>query len=113
MSNLKLGMYRHYKGGLVKVLYTSTHSETLEEYVVYEAKYNCRTNGYGSIWVRPLVMFMENVDGKPRFEYVGIDMENEKDYFKDCETLDDLFEKVKPLEDEMDRQVLEKLKEEK
>lgn len=70
----KPGMYKHYKGGTVKVLYVANHSETLEKFVVYEALYECRTYGKGSIWIRPLEMFMEDVeiDGKkiPRFEFV-------------------------------------------
>lgn len=65
-------IYKHFKGGTVKVIDIATHSETLERYVVYEALYDCRTNGYGSIWIRPLSMFVENVEfeGKivPRFE---------------------------------------------
>lgn len=46
----------------------ATHSETLEEMVVYKALYD------DSVWVRPKKMFFENViiDGKemPRFELI-------------------------------------------
>ncbi len=69
---MKLGKYKHYKGGLYEVLAVAHHSETLEEMVVYKALYECRNFGKGSIWVRPKKMFLENVivDGKeiPRFE---------------------------------------------
>ena len=48
------------------------HSETLEDFVVYEALYE---NKVSKIWVRPLKMFTEKVekDGKlvDRFEYIG------------------------------------------
>lgn len=47
------GLYRHFKGGLYRALYTATHSETLEPYVVYQALY-----GERGIWVRPLEMFL-------------------------------------------------------
>ncbi len=60
------GKYRHYKGNDYEVIGIATHSETREQVVVYRPLY-----GEGALWVRPLVMFMEDVtvDGKqmPRF----------------------------------------------
>lgn len=62
------GLYRHYKNKPYKVHGVVRHSETLEELVYYEALY---PNGLGQMWVRPLKMFLEDVevDGKmvPRF----------------------------------------------
>lgn len=67
---LKLGKYRHYKGKEYEVIGVAKHSETLENLVVYKALY-----GDGQIWVRPLKMFLEEVelDGKKisRFKYIG------------------------------------------
>lgn len=67
--NLRLGRYRHYKGGEYQVLGVARHSETLEELVVYKANY-----GDKQLWVRPLKMFMESVQvegaNKPRFSYL-------------------------------------------
>ncbi len=64
------GRYRHYKGHEYRVIGVAKHSETLEELVVYQKLYDD-----GGLWVRPKVMFLEDVevDGmkKPRFEYVG------------------------------------------
>ena len=55
---LKIGKkYRHFKGKEYLVLYIARHSETLEELVVYQALY-----GEKSIWVRPLDMFLEQVE---------------------------------------------------
>lgn len=56
--NLKIGKkYRHFKGKEYLVLYIARHSETLEELVVYQVLY-----GEKSIWVRPLDMFLEQVE---------------------------------------------------
>lgn len=67
-NTLKLGKYRHYKGNEYEVTGVAKHSETLEELVVYQALY-----GGGKIWVRPLKMFLEEVEvnGKkvPRFSF--------------------------------------------
>ena len=66
MHTVKPGRYRHFKGGEYEVLHTATHSETLEEMVVYRALY-----GEGGLWVRPAAMWGEMVEheGKqqPRF----------------------------------------------
>jgi len=64
------GRYRHYKGNDYEVIGIARHSETEEQMVVYRKLY-----GDGSLWVRPLAMFMEDVtvDGKQiaRFLWVG------------------------------------------
>jgi hypothetical protein len=55
---IKLGQkYKHFKGNEYLVLYLAKHSETLEEMVVYQALY-----GEMGIWVRPLEMFLEQVE---------------------------------------------------
>jgi hypothetical protein len=59
---LKVGtIYKHFKGNEYLVLHQAKHSETLEDLVVYQALY-----GERGIWVRPLKMFLEQVevDGK-------------------------------------------------
>lgn len=72
---MKLGKYKHFKGGIVEVIAVAHHSETLEEMVVYRALYECRTFGKGSVWVRPKQMFLEDViiDGKEisRFKLIN------------------------------------------
>ena len=71
MSTIKLGRYRHYKGREYEVIGIAKHSETLEELVVYKALYY---NELGALWVRPLKMFLEEVDingeKKKRFELI-------------------------------------------
>lgn len=49
--------YRHFKGKEYLVLHLAKHSETLEDLVVYQALY-----GERGIWVRPLDMFLSQVD---------------------------------------------------
>ena len=67
---MKLGRYRHFKGGEYEVIGIARHSETEEPMVVYRALY-----GDGGLWVRSEAMFQETVerDGKTfaRFEYIG------------------------------------------
>ncbi len=71
---MKLGKYRHYKGKEYEVLGIATHSETLEELVVYKALYEIEGKGKDSIWVRPKGMFEEyiEIDGakKKRFQFI-------------------------------------------
>jgi hypothetical protein len=67
--DVKLGKYRHYKGGEYEVIGVAKHSETLDELVVYRALY-----GEKQLWVRPIGLFKSKVliDGveKNRFEFL-------------------------------------------
>ncbi|MCA9175660.1 MAG: DUF1653 domain-containing protein [Planctomycetales bacterium] len=64
------GRYRHYKGNEYLVLGVARHSETEEELVVYRQDY-----GDHGLWVRPLAMFLEQVESNgrqlPRFQHIG------------------------------------------
>ncbi len=70
----KTRFYRHYKNKPYKYLGTARHSETLEDFVLYEALYE---NAQGRVWIRPKEMFFEkiNKDGNEifRFEPVFFD----------------------------------------
>lgn len=58
MRQLEIGkVYKHFKGNLYKVEDIAKHSETCETYVVYRQMY-----GEKSLWIRPLEMFLEEVD---------------------------------------------------
>ena len=64
---IKVGRYKHFKGGEYEVVAIAHHSETLEDMVVYRALY-----GACELWVRPASMWNETVlfEGKTvkRFE---------------------------------------------
>ena len=72
MSDILPGKYKHYKGNHYEVIGVATHSETMEQVVVYRTLY-----GKFDLWVRPAEMFSETVliDGKdvPRFARVEED----------------------------------------
>jgi len=69
---MKVGKYQHSKtGNHYQVIGTAKHSETLEEYVIYECLYE---NNESKIWIRPKKMFEESVilNGRsvPRFRFI-------------------------------------------
>lgn len=55
------GKYKHYKGGIYEVLFEAEQTETGEMLVIYNAE-------DGRIWARPTEIFLEEVNGRPRFE---------------------------------------------
>ncbi|MBQ0014237.1 MAG: DUF1653 domain-containing protein [Clostridia bacterium] len=58
MREIKVhGIYRHFKGNYYLVEELAKDSETEETIVVYRKLY-----GDGSLWVRPLDMFLSEVD---------------------------------------------------
>ncbi|MGE3610081.1 MAG: DUF1653 domain-containing protein [Bacteriovoracaceae bacterium] len=73
MVEIKIGgLYQHYKGKNYIVKSIAKNSESLEWMVVYECVYD---HPESQIWVRPLKMFLEEVDDQgrrvPRFRYIG------------------------------------------
>ena len=48
-------VYKHFKGDYYLVVDVANDSETKEKYVVYRRL-------YGSLWIRPLDMFLSEVD---------------------------------------------------
>lgn len=67
--------WRHYKGGEYETLGIAIHSETLEEMVIYKMLYHGHGYKKGTVWVRPLKMWFEEVEreGKKvkRFELIN------------------------------------------
>ncbi len=58
MRKIKIkGIYRHFKGDYYLVEDIANDSETKEKFVVYRRLY-----GDGSLWIRPLDMFLSEVD---------------------------------------------------
>jgi len=72
---IKKGKYKHFKGNFYQVVDVARNSETLEDFVVYRALY-----GDNGLWIRPLEMFLEEVDidGKSieRFQFIEDDQDS-------------------------------------
>jgi hypothetical protein len=72
IKQFKPGVYKHFKGQKYLALFTSKHSETLEDYVVYISLYN---NKKSQLWIRPLKDFngykkMEDGTRVKRFKFI-------------------------------------------
>ena len=67
---IKSGTYRHFKGDLCNVIGVAQHSETGEEFVIYEHD----SGKEKKLWIRPLEMFIQVIDRDgylgSRFNYV-------------------------------------------
>lgn len=70
-------LFRHYKGKPYKYVGQAKHSETLEDMVIYETRYE---NELGTTWVRPKNMFFETLDingsSTSRFEKISLDLKS-------------------------------------
>lgn len=54
---IKLGTYRHYKGGLYNVIGNAVHTETEEPLVIYHP-----LGEPSKMWARPEVMWNDDID---------------------------------------------------
>jgi len=62
-------IYKHYKNHQnYQVIGIGKNSETLEDMVIYKALYESDQFPKGQLWCRPLKMWEETINGKPRFE---------------------------------------------
>ena len=71
---IRIGKYRHYKGGIYYVIGLAEHTETCEEMVVYVPLDPTKPEkGRPLLQVRPLKSWDKPVEGRkePRFEYLG------------------------------------------
>lgn len=68
-------LFRHYKNKPYKYVGQAKHSETLEDMVIYEARYE---NNLGKLWVRPKKMFFESVEASgtttQRFKEISLEV---------------------------------------
>jgi hypothetical protein len=69
-ENIRLGLYRHFKGNEYELIHIAKDSEAEGRLLaIYKSVKD------GTVWARPLDMFFETVerDGRkfPRFEFIG------------------------------------------
>lgn len=81
MRELKINrVYKHFKGDYYLVVDVANHSETQERYVVYRKLY-----GDGSLWIRPMDMFLSEVDrqrypdAKQKYRFELKEIKSERD----------------------------------
>ena len=84
MRELKINsIYRHFKGDYYLVIDIAFDSETKEKMVVYKRLY-----GDCSLWVRPLDMFLSEVDRnkypnvKQKYRFEEVELESKAKEFK-------------------------------
>jgi len=72
-KTIRLGKYRHFKGGEYQVLGMAKNSESLEVMVIYKPLYELK-QGELETWVRPIEMFFDTKEHQdktvPRFTYI-------------------------------------------
>lgn len=85
----KVGIYRHFKGGMYRTYELATDSERGETMVVYRSMQNNR------LYVRPFWMFMSEVD---REKYPDAKQKERFKLLYYCETTNDIREDKYPLE---------------
>lgn len=75
IKEVKLGAYRHFRGEEVELIALAKHTETLEDLAVYQVRDAAERADKKAYWVRPLEMFLEEVEHEgrrqPRFTYLG------------------------------------------
>lgn len=63
---MKTTYWKHYKGGVYKILHVGLHTEFMEEMVVYRS-----ISDDSKVWIRPLSMWNDIINeetGQKRFE---------------------------------------------
>lgn len=83
-------MYRHFKGNIYQIRCLAKHSETGEMMVVYQAMYDTF-----QIYVRPLAMFMEEID---RVKYPEAAQQYRFELLQDLELLSESQENAEAAE---------------
>jgi hypothetical protein len=69
------GIYRHYKGGIFKVISVARMDDTTDDYVVFHSVYQGLERGEGGWWIRLQDEFLAEIEYKgklvPRFKFVS------------------------------------------
>jgi hypothetical protein len=72
---MKIGKYKHYKGNTYQVIALGKHSDTLEDYVVYQWLYDSEEFGNKPIRVKSVEEFEKKIEidwqQVKRFEYIS------------------------------------------
>jgi len=79
LVEVKMGLYRHFKGNNYEVFDLAEHTETNETLVIYRSVNRKRYCDNGIVYARPFDMFFSkvdkekysNVEQENRFEYLG------------------------------------------
>ena len=62
MAEVTTGLYRHFKGNTYRVFGVGKHTESHDNFVLYQGLYHSPEFGVHPLWARPADLFFDEMD---------------------------------------------------